>query len=80
MPIMNGLEATTAINATCPDATVVVSGLNDDDAEAAGATGRIKKSDFTVAALVDVLGRQHRPSEAGLRSGPQVPIRGPPSQ
>ena len=56
MPVMDGLEATTEINATCPNATVVViSGLNAGDEEAAGAAGRIKKSDFSVAALVEIL-------------------------
>lgn len=58
MPGMNGLEATTGINAACPDATVIViSGLSAGDEEAAGAAGRIKKSDFSVAALVDILDR-----------------------
>ena len=61
MPVMNGLAATAKIKASCPSATVViVSGLNDgvpEADEAAGATGRIKKSEFTVPALVEVLDR-----------------------
>ncbi len=61
MPVMNGLDATAEINATCPDTIIViVSGLNDGDAKAAGAagaTGRIRKSEFTVAALVEILGQ-----------------------
>ena len=61
MPVMNGLEATTRVKASFPGATVViVSGLNDGVAEAdeaAGATGRIKKSEFTVTALVELLDR-----------------------
>ncbi len=58
MPEMNGLARNTGINAACPEATVIViSGLNAGDEEAAGAAGRIKKSDFSVAALVDILDR-----------------------
>ena len=61
MPVMGGLEATTKINATCPGATIViVSGLNDGDPEvdeAAGTTDRIKKSEFTVAALAEIVDR-----------------------
>ena len=61
MPVMGGLEATTEIKATRPGSTVViVSGLNDgvpEADEAAGATGRIKKTEFTVAALVEILDR-----------------------
>lgn len=61
MPIMNGLDATAEIYGTCPDTTIViVSGINKSDAEVAGVagvTGRIQKSEFTVAALVDLLGQ-----------------------
>jgi YesN/AraC family two-component response regulator len=58
MPIMNGLKATTEIIAISPNTTVVVvSGLNDADADEAGVAGWIKKSDFTVATLVEVLGK-----------------------
>ena len=58
MPVMNGLKATTEINAISPNTTVVVvSGLNDEEADEAGVAGWIRKSDFTVAALVEILGK-----------------------
>ncbi|MCH7739889.1 MAG: response regulator, partial [Chloroflexi bacterium] len=40
MPVMNGLDATAEINATCPGTIIViVSGIGDNDSEAAGAAG-----------------------------------------
>lgn len=61
MPVMNGLEASAEISANHPAATlVIVSGLDEDDNEAiaaAGPVGRIKKSDFTIAALIEILDR-----------------------
>lgn len=61
MPVMNGIEASTEIKANHPGATVViVSGLDEDDNEAitaASPAARIKKSDFTVAALIEILDR-----------------------
>ena len=62
MPVMGGIEAAAQIHTASPNISImVVSGLNDDDpaavaaASGAGIIGRLKKRDFSVAALVEII-------------------------
>ena len=56
MPEMDGLEATRQIKDLHPDITViVVSGLDTGDEVAAGASGRIEKTEFTLGRLLTLL-------------------------